>query len=167
MKQVMLSPYECANPNCTSKKPMQGNQDTGGITHINHKDTWYTGYICKQCANTSTATMSKSASRNLRFALQANIAERQLKEQKPWKPATKQTPKETKPTPSWEAIQKTDKKETRNEFTWLHQWLNNPKLQELFQNHNELRAFAITYGYRVIDAKQIIEHKKTRNEEMV
>ena len=168
MNQVMLSPYECANPNCTNKTIIEGNQHTGGLSHIKHNRTWYTGYICKQCANISTTTMSGTAVRNQRLALQISIAQRQQTTNQEWKKPPKK--KEAKPLTPDELQRRNatrQKNKQKTEFGWLHQWLDKPKLKNLFPNHKSLQAFATTYGYRLTDTKQIIEHKQTQNEEMI
>ena len=169
MSQVMLSPHECANPHCTSHAIIEGNQDIGGIAHRLHKSKWYTGYICRQCASMSTAVSSSYTSRNTRFMLQAQIAERHLEaaekhknKEIAWKP-----PK-TKhgPMPGWKEIQKRENSQAKNEFSWLHKWINEPKLQKVFADHSELQSFALHYGYGKSHIKDIIEHKKTLDEEM-
>ena len=163
MHQVMLSPYECANPNCTNTFPSRGmtTQDTGGISHIRHKGTWYTGYICKKCSSPSTTLMSKTASRNLKLATQIHMAERHIKEKTPWtQPKTKTRMLTT------DQIQKREEAKTKQEFGWLNQWLNDAELKNLFTDHNKLREFASTYGYGKSHINQIIKHKQTKNEEM-
>ena len=160
MQQVMLSPYECANPNCTSHTTITGNQDTGGLSHIRHKGTWYTGYICKQCSSAATTLMSKTATRNAKLATQIYMAERRIEEKKPW---TQPKPKKVKHLPPDELQRRNTTRQQNKqkiEFCWLSQWLDSKQLKKLFTDHHQLQAFAATYGYRKNDMRKLIEHKK-------